>query len=115
LDADPAFGVFSLNRLGFLLFHPLVRGSTNVCRKYSRTGLPVALFSRVLLCAVVCCCVLLGSAGAALATLIFFATAIYYAVFEGSVIAVAAHHLFPALAYKWAASFSAQNRCTNPT
>ncbi|MBC8923733.1 allantoin permease, partial [Escherichia coli] len=42
-------------------------------------------------------------AGAALATLIFFATAIYYAVFEGSVIAVAAHHQFPALDYKWAA------------
>ncbi|AIO69121.1 purine-cytosine permease family protein [Burkholderia oklahomensis] len=58
-----------------------------------RTGLSVALFSRVLF----------GSAGAALATLIFFATAIYYAVFEGSVIAVAAHSLMPALDYKWAA------------
>lgn len=64
-----------------------------ISRYAIRTGLSVALFSRVLF----------GSAGAALATLIFFATAIYYAVFEGSVIAVAANHLFPALAYKWAA------------
>ncbi|WP_028716593.1 cytosine permease [Paracoccus sp. J39] len=44
-----------------------------------RTGLSVSLFSRLLL----------GRSGAAVATLIFFATAIYYAVFEGSVIAVA--------------------------
>ncbi|MFC3847442.1 hypothetical protein ACFOPX_02680, partial [Helicobacter baculiformis] len=44
----------------------------------AKTGLSVALFSRVLF----------GSKGAALATLIFFATAIYYAVFEGYVIAV---------------------------
>ena len=40
-----------------------------------------------------------GTSGAALATLIFFATAIYYAVFEGAVIAVAAHHLYPAVPY----------------
>ncbi|MDQ1901061.1 allantoin permease [Paracoccus sp. WLY502] len=44
-----------------------------------RTGLSVSLFSRILL----------GRTGAAIATLIFFATAIYYAVFEGSVIALA--------------------------
>ena len=44
-----------------------------------RTGLSVSLFSRILL----------GRSGAAIATLIFFATAIYYAVFEGSVIALA--------------------------
>lgn len=66
----------------------------SVISRYAiRTGLSVALFSRMLF----------GSAGAALATLIFFATAIYYAVFEGSVIAVAANHLFPALDYRWAA------------
>ncbi|KAK43523.1 allantoin permease [Caballeronia jiangsuensis] len=66
----------------------------SIMSRYSiRTGLSVALFSRVLF----------GSAGAALATLIFFATAMYYAVFEGSIIAVAANHLFPSLAYKWAA------------
>ncbi|MFC5993146.1 purine-cytosine permease family protein [Pseudonocardia hispaniensis] len=45
----------------------------------ARTGLTVALFSRALL----------GRAGAALAALIFAATAIYYAVFEGSIIGVA--------------------------
>jgi purine-cytosine permease-like protein len=67
--------------------------NTIISRYAIRTGLSVALFSRVLF----------GSVGAALATLIFFATAIYYAVFEGSVIAVAANHLFPALEYKWAA------------
>ncbi|AOJ39241.1 allantoin permease [Burkholderia lata] len=67
--------------------------NTIISRYAIRTGLSVALFSRVLF----------GSAGAALATLIFFATAIYYAVFEGSVIAVAAHHQFPGLDYKWAA------------
>lgn len=44
-----------------------------------RTGLSVSLLSRSLL----------GQGGAAVATLIFFATATYYAVFEGSVIAVA--------------------------
>jgi hypothetical protein len=64
-----------------------------ISRYAIRTGLSVALFSRVLF----------GSAGAALATLIFFATAIYYAVFEGSVIAVATHALAPGLEYKWAA------------
>ncbi|WP_199767647.1 purine-cytosine permease family protein [Helicobacter baculiformis] len=58
----------------------------------AKTGLSVALFSRVLF----------GSKGAALATLIFFATAIYYAVFEGYVIAVAATHKFPALPH-WGA------------
>ena len=48
----------------------------------------MALFSRKLF----------GTSGAALATLIFFATAIYYAVFEGAVIAVAAHR-YPAVPY----------------
>ena len=33
------------------------------------------------------------------ATTLIFATAIYYAVFEGAVIAVAAHHLYPAVPY----------------
>ena len=58
-----------------------------------RSGLSVALFSRLLF----------GSSGACLATLIFFSTAIYYAVFEGSVIAVALNHLYPQLAYPLAA------------
>ena len=58
-----------------------------------RSGLSVALFSRLLF----------GSTGACLATLIFFSTAIYYAVFEGSVIAVAFNHMYPQLAYPLAA------------
>ncbi|MGM3162625.1 purine-cytosine permease family protein [Dickeya undicola] len=58
-----------------------------------RSGLSVAAFSGQLF----------GQAGSALATLIFFSTAIYYAVFEGSVIAFAINHLFPSLDYHWAA------------
>lgn len=58
-----------------------------------RSGLSVALFSRLLF----------GNTGACLATLIFFSTAIYYAVFEGSVIAVAFNYLYPELAYPLAA------------
>lgn len=58
-----------------------------------RTGLSVALFSRVLF----------GNVGAGLATLIFCATAIYYAVFEGSVIAVGIHTIFPSVSYAIAA------------
>ncbi|MDH4556092.1 allantoin permease [Pseudomonas sp. BN417] len=58
-----------------------------------RSGLSVALFSRVLF----------GRLGASLATLIFFSTAIYYAVFEGSVIAVAFNHLYPSISYPVAA------------
>lgn len=50
----------------------------------TRTGLTVALFSRAMF----------GYLGAALAPLIFGATAVYYAVFEGSVIAVALHQFF---------------------
>lgn len=58
-----------------------------------RSGLSVALFSNLLF----------GRLGSALATLIFFSTAIYYAVFEGAVIAYAINHLFPQLSYYWAA------------
>ena len=57
-----------------------------------RTGLSVSLFSRILL----------GRTGAAVATLIFFATAIYYAVFEGSVIALALNN-YTGLSYGVAA------------
>jgi hypothetical protein len=61
-----------------------------VLARYSlRTGLSVSLFSRVLF----------GKAGALLATAIFFLTAIYYAVFEGSVIAVAASNVVDGLGY----------------
>lgn len=58
-----------------------------ISRHAIRTGLSVGLFSQTLL----------GRSGAALATLIFFATAIYYGVFEGSVIAVAIQGYFPSL------------------
>ena len=61
-----------------------------VLSRYSlKTGLSVSLFSRVLF----------GKAGALLATAIFFLTAIYYAVFEGSVIAVAASDVVDGLSY----------------
>jgi hypothetical protein len=53
------------------------------------TGLSVSLFSRILF----------GRAGALLATAIFSLTAIYYAVFEGSVIAVAASKVIGGLSY----------------
>lgn len=64
-----------------------------ITRYAIRTGLSVSLFSRLLF----------GTTGSALATLIFAATAIYYAVFEGSIIAVAATFLYPSLNYKIAA------------
>ena len=60
-------------------------------RYANRTGLTVALMSRRLF----------GYFGAALAPLIFAATAIYYAVFEGSVVAVALQHYFGGLAVQW--------------
>ncbi|MFC5737147.1 purine-cytosine permease family protein [Sinirhodobacter huangdaonensis] len=63
-----------------------------LARHAIRTGLSVSLFSRILL----------GRTGAAVATLIFFATAIYYAVFEGSVMALALQD-YAGLAYPLAA------------
>ena len=54
--------------------------NTVIVRTASRSGLTVALFSRSLF----------GFVGASIATLIFAATSIYYVVFEGSVVAVAA-------------------------
>ena len=60
-------------------------GLNYVLSRYAaRTGLTVALMSRRMF----------GYFGAVLAPLIFAATAIYYAVFEGSVVAVALHHYF---------------------
>lgn len=56
------------------------------------SGLSVGLFSHVVF----------GSLGAPLATLIFFATAIYYALFEGSVIAIAIHAYFPSISLHFA-------------
>ncbi|KFX06598.1 allantoin permease [Pectobacterium betavasculorum] len=67
--------------------------NASISRFAIRSGLSVASFSNLLF----------GRLGSALATLIFFSTAIYYAVFEGAVIAFALNHLFPQLAYHWAA------------
>lgn len=59
-----------------VLAYGLING---VISRYSmRTGLTVALFSKILF----------GHFGAVVATLIFFATALYYAVFEGYVMAL---------------------------
>ncbi|MGI8312625.1 hypothetical protein [Saccharopolyspora hattusasensis] len=71
----------------------LTHGGVNfvLSRYANRTGLTVALMSRRLF----------GYFGAALAPLIFAATAIYYAVFEGSVVAVALEHYFGGLALRW--------------
>lgn len=60
-----------------------------LARFAGETGLSVALFSRVLF----------GRVGALLATAIFSLTAMYYAVFEGSVIAVAAGQVISGLNY----------------
>ncbi|AZC91145.1 allantoin permease [Pseudomonas chlororaphis subsp. aurantiaca] len=83
------------NALIGMLLSVLCYGLVNsvLSRFAMRSGLSVALFSRLLF----------GSSGACLATLIFFSTAIYYAVFEGSVIAVALNHLYPQLVYPLAA------------
>ena len=58
--------------------------NTVILRTATISGLTVALFSRSMF----------GFVGAAIATLIFAATCIYYLVFEGSVIAVAAQTFF---------------------
>ena len=58
--------------------------NTIILRFASTSGLTVALFSRSMF----------GFVGAAIATLIFAATCIYFLVFEGSVIAVAAEAYF---------------------
>ncbi|MBP6523811.1 MAG: cytosine permease [Dermatophilaceae bacterium] len=95
LGATLAIAYGSVNTLIAMVLSVISYGVINtVLARYAvRTGLSVALFSRVLF----------GRVGALLATLIFFLTAIYYAVFEGSVIAVAAHQVVSALSYPVAA------------
>lgn len=70
----------TMNALVGIVLTVLVYGLINsVISRYSmRTGLTVALFSKILF----------GHFGAVVATLIFFATALYYAVFEGYVMAL---------------------------
>ncbi|GGY10631.1 allantoin permease [Litchfieldella qijiaojingensis] len=65
--------------IGIVLTVIAYGGINAVISRYSmKTGLTVALFSKVLF----------GHVGAMVATLIFFATALYYAVFEGYVMAL---------------------------
>ncbi|MFV0282556.1 MAG: purine-cytosine permease family protein [Castellaniella sp.] len=79
----------TLNAIIGMSLSVLTYGAINgVISRYAiRTGLSVALFSRVLF----------GDFGASLATLIFFATALYYGVFESSVMAVALQAYFPSV------------------
>jgi purine-cytosine permease-like protein len=89
VSATTALAVGSVNTIIGMVLASLVTGV--ICSFISiyaaRTGLTVALFSRSLF----------GQIGAALATLIFGATAVYYAVFEGSVIATVFHEYFGGL------------------
>ena len=84
VSATLAMSFGTMNAIIGLLLSVVTYAAINgvIARYAIKTGLSVALFSRVLF----------GRAGAALATLIFFATAIYYSVFEGSVIAIAIQH-----------------------
>jgi len=65
----------------------------SLARFSARTGLSSAALSQAML----------GRAGGAVATLILCVTGTYYAVFEGSVLAVAIHKVVPALGYGMAA------------
>ena len=93
--ATLAAGFGTINTLiGIGLSVVTYAGVNGVISRYAiRTGSSVSLFSRILF----------GRSGSALATLIFAATAVYYAVFEGSVMALAATFLFSGLSYKVAA------------
>lgn len=84
-----AMGYGTINTIIGLVLSIVSYGIINsiITRYAIKTGLSVALFSRILF----------GSIGATFATLIFFATAIYYCAFEGSVIAVAIQAYFPSL------------------
>jgi purine-cytosine permease-like protein len=82
-----ALGYGTVNALIGLILSVICYGLINsfLTRHAIASGLSVAEFSQILF----------GRKGATLATLIFSATAIYYGVFEGSVMAVALHHFAP--------------------
>jgi len=84
--ATVAAAVGTVNAVIGIVLTCLTKGGMNyVFAKYaSRTGLTVALLSRRIF----------GYVGSILAPLIFAATALYYAVFEGSIIAVALQGFF---------------------
>jgi purine-cytosine permease-like protein len=92
VPATLALTLGTKNVLIGLALSVVVFGAINaaITRFSIRTGLSVAQFSQLVF----------GRVGAQLATLIFFATAIYYAVFEGSVIAIAIGAYYPALGLK---------------
>lgn len=83
------------NALIGMVLTVIVFGVANglLARYSARTGLSSSALSQAML----------GSAGGALATLILSATALYYAVFEGSVLAVAMAKVFPGVGYVGAA------------
>lgn len=93
--ASLALGFGAVNAIIGLALSIVVYGLINgiISRYAIKTGLSVALFSQILM----------GRTGSVIATLIFFATAIYYAVFEGSVIAVGINTVFPSISYAFAA------------
>ncbi len=83
ISATLALAVGTINTLIGIVLSIIAMGAINyVMTKFATdSGLNTALFSRALF----------GHAGASLATLILAATAVYFCVFEGSVIAVALH------------------------
>lgn len=94
LAATLAVAYGTVNTIIAMVLTTITYGLINsvLSRSAIGNGLSVSLFSRVLF----------GRAGALLATAIFFLTAIYYAVFEGSVISVAASEVVGGLSYGWA-------------
>lgn len=95
IGATLALHFGTLNAIIGMVLSVAVYSSANyvISRFALRTGLSVALFSRVLF----------GRVGALLATLIFAATVIYYTVFESSVMAVAVNTMFPKISFPFAA------------
>jgi purine-cytosine permease-like protein len=88
IAATVAAVVGTTNAIIGIVLTCLTKGAMNFvfARYASRTGLTVALLSRRLF----------GYVGSSLAPLIFAATALYYAVFEGSIVAVALKSYFGA-------------------
>jgi cytosine permease len=80
--------------IGMLISVVLFSIVNGLLARYSvRTGLSCSALSRAML----------GAGGGAVATLILCLTAVFYAVFEGSVLAIAATKVFPHISYSVAA------------
>ena len=95
LGATLAIGFGTRSALIGICLAVMVFGAINgpLARYAVRTGLSCAALSRAML----------GNAGASVATFILAATGIYYAVFEGSVLAVAMSRVLPGVSYRGAA------------